>query len=95
MLPGIRHPGSRDELQLKHRGNSHAELTGIQCFQVFQIGINSPCKASAVLLSLWLLLADPSSSCYVLRLLQICSGVLLWSDELSKGERCPMGERES
>ena len=33
------------------------------------------------LLSLWLLLADPGSSCYVLRLLQICSGVLLWSDE--------------
>lgn len=75
-LPGIHLPGSRDELQLKHGDDSHAELTDTQCFKQLQVGVHSSCKASAVL-SLWLLLADPGSSCYVLRVLQICSGVLL------------------
>lgn len=80
-LPGVHLPGSRDELQLKRGDDSHAELTDAQCFKQLPLGVHSPCKAFAVLLSLWLLLADPGSSCYVLRLLQICSGVLLWSDE--------------
>lgn len=79
-LRGIYLPGSRDELQLKRGDDSHAELTDTQCFAQLQAGVHSSCKAFAGL-SLWLLLADPGSSCYVLRLLQICSGVLLWSDE--------------
>lgn len=80
-LPGIHLPGSGDELRLKREDGSHAELTDAQCFKQLQKGVHSSCKAFAVLQSLWLLQADPSSSCYVLRLLQICSGVLLWSDE--------------
>lgn len=79
-LPGVHLPGSRNELQLKPGDDSHAELTDAQCFKQLQAGVHSSCKAFAGL-SLWLLLADPGSSCYVLRLLQICSGVLLWSDE--------------
>lgn len=76
-LPGVHLPGSRDESLLKRGDDSHAELTDTQCFKQLLVGDHSPCKAFAVLLSLWLLLADPGSSCYVLRLLQICSGVLL------------------
>lgn len=77
LLPGVHIPGSRDKLQLKQGDDSHAELTDTQCFKQLQVRVQIPCKAFAVLLSLWLLLADPGSSCYVLRLLQICSGVLL------------------
>lgn len=76
-LPGIHLPGCRDELQLKRGDDSHAELTDTQCFKQLPVGVHSPCKAFAVLQSLWLLLADLGSSCYVLRLFQICSGVLL------------------
>lgn len=79
--PGVHLPDSRDDLLLKRGDDSHAELTDTQCFKQLQVGVHSPFKAFAVLLSLWLLRADPDSSCYVLRLLQICSGVLLWSDE--------------
>lgn len=62
------------------------EKTATRCdrctvLYLLQAWVHSPCKA---LLCWWVygcLQAGPGSSCYVLRLLQICSGVLLWSEE--------------
>lgn len=43
--PSVHLPGSRDEL--KRGDDSHAELTDAQCFEQLQVGVHSPCKASA------------------------------------------------
>lgn len=74
------------KLSLEKRGE---ECTKPQIGSGAQYSGQKSHKAFPACVHLWL------KEHYVLRLLQSCSGVVLCSEEYSKGDRWPMGDRES